>query len=335
MDKTQLNNLESLEGKQLVLRITGSVEQSNLAEFEQQAMTVIAGINLVLETDEQFAEAESSIKSCKLMEDRIATARGTALVSTKAIAELIQTTERLEAKFRETRLLLNNKVRTEKDRRVSEIMNGARNRLAGLVINSPVKHGFAVDNIAINAAAKGKRSLAKMQAAVDAVVESEELRLANMEADFSANLELIDASEAEWPGLFPDRLNLALSAKDTVSALIQGRIADHRFKVAEKARKDKEESDRLAAEKLRKEQDRTASPGPETHLPPTSPVPQDSAWQPPSPPMPSFTHPLDMPPLPPAFMQWKITVTTNTEPTLIVDAISAIPGVVEVASEEI
>lgn len=335
MDEQQLNNLESLEEKQLVLRISGAVEQSNLSEFEQDALAVIASINTVLDTDEQFAEAEANVKFCQQIENRIATARGTALSSTKAIAELIATTERLEVKFRETRLFLNSKVKTEKERRKSEIINGAKTRLAGLLINSAVKHGFVINHTGIMDAAKGKRSLAKMQEAVDDIAESEELRLANMEADFTANLELIDASEAEWPGLFPDKLNLALSAKDTVSALIQGRIADHRFKVTEKASKDKEEADRLAAEKLRNEQERAASPGPETHLPPSPPVPQDSAWQPPSPPMPPLPHPLDKPIPPPVLTRWKITAIVNGNKGAAMTAIANAPGVVSVNSEEI
>ena len=105
-------SMKELEGKELVLRITGAVEQSNLVEFEKQALLVIDGIKTTLETDNDFVEAEGNIKGCQLMENRIATARSTALANTEAIAELIKTTERLEAKFRETRLLLNGKVPT-------------------------------------------------------------------------------------------------------------------------------------------------------------------------------------------------------------------------------
>jgi len=237
-------SMKELEGTELVLRITGAVEQSNLKEFETQALEVIAGINTTLETDEDFSTAEANIKACQTMENRIATARNTALANTAEIAELIATTQRLEAKFRDTRLNLNGKVKTEKQRRVNEIVNHATLTLDSLLKISSARHGFAIDRTAITNAVKGKKSLAKMQEAVDAVVDAEEKRLMEIETNFIRNLERINQSESEWPGLFPDKQNVALSAPETVEAMITGRVSDHRFKMAEKARKEQEEKER-------------------------------------------------------------------------------------------
>ena len=241
-------SMKELEGTELVLRITGAVEQSNLKEFETQALEVIAGINTTLETDEDFSTAEANIKACQTMENRIATARNTALANTAEIAELIATTQRLEAKFRDTRLNLNGKVKTEKARRGNEIVNHAISTLESLVKISPAKHGFAIDRTAITNAVKGKKSIAKMQDAVDVVVDAEEARLTGIETNYISNLDLICKSEAEWPGLFPDRQNVALSAPETVEAMITGRVSDHRFKMAEKARKEQEEKERKERE---------------------------------------------------------------------------------------
>ncbi|HAS95479.1 TPA: hypothetical protein DCS99_03625 [Candidatus Wolfebacteria bacterium] len=239
-------SMKELEGTELVLRISGAVEQSNLKEFEEQALAVIEAINTDLNTDEDFFTAEANIKGCQLMENRIATARSTALTNTEAIAALIQTTERLEAKFRETRLLLNGKVKTEKARRVAEIVNSAISVLEKIVSTSPVKHGFVIDREAIKTAVRGKKSIAKMQEAVNAVVEAEKLGLSNVEEVFLQNIDKLNSAEMDWPGLFPDRQSIALHAPETVEAMIVARIADHRLKMAEKARREAEEAERKA-----------------------------------------------------------------------------------------
>jgi hypothetical protein len=310
MNEKNLNNLESLESKQLVLKITGAVEQSNLAEFEKQALAVISSINTVLETDEQFAEAEANVKFCQQIEIRIATARSTALASTEAIAKLIATTERLEAKFRETRLSLNSKVKTEKERRKNEIINAGRNRMQGMLINSPVKHCFVFNHAVFTEASKGKRNLAKIQEAVDELIEAEELRLANMEADFADNMAMIEQSETEWPGLFPDKQNLALSAKETVLALIQGRVADHRLKVAEKARKEQEEADRKAA---------IVQPPPEL---------EQTCYQgPPEPP--------ELPIVPPILRNYTLSVRSSLTLQRLVFAVQTIHGIQYVIGQEV
>lgn len=309
MNEENLNNFEQFEKQQLIIKVTGQVVSSNLAEFEQQALTVLSSINTKLETDEDFAEAEQNVKDCQLIENRICQARNDALNNTADIAALIQTTERLEGKYREMRLLLTRNVKTEKERRKNDIINGAKVILQGLVLQSPVKHGFQIDLKAIQEAIKGKRFIAKMQEAVDAVIETETLRLAEMETNFLANSDRIEFSEKEWPGLFPDRNTVALGLPETVTALIAGRVADHRLKMEAKARKEREDAERRAA----------------TVLPPVK-----SDFKPPMPP-PSFCDPFsDIPAPPPTIKTIRLNVTGSTDSTTLIYALSRIPGVIEV-----
>jgi len=305
-------SMKELEGTELVLRISGAVEQSNLKEFEDQALAVIEGINTDLETDEDFAEAEKNIKGCQLIENRIATARSTALASTEAIAALIQTTERLEAKFRETRLMLSKMVVKEKLRRVSEIVDRAVFYLESLLKTSPVRHGFVINKMAIHNAVKGKKSITKMEDAVSAVIDSEGRRVFEMETNFVNNLEKITEAESEWPGLFPDRQNIALSAPETVEALILARVADHRMKVAEKERREKEEAERKAKEAS----DLSATKETVLPLPVEVPIPE---------PFVDF-------PIPPPVVgtsRYKLTVSVETDDiNSVIDAIMDIPGVI-------
>lgn len=324
-----MTNMKSLEGTELVLRISGAVEQSNLKEFEEQALAVISAINTNLETDEDFAEAETNIKGCQLMENRIATARSTALANTAEIAELIKTTGRLEDKFRETRLKLKNLVVHEKEKRKGEVMNAARKRLSDRLESSPVKHGFVVDHTSITNAAKNRRSLKNIEESVNEVIDAEIARLEELEERFVWNLGKIEEFEADWPGLFPDKKNIALSAMETVDATILARVADHRLKVAEKALREQEEAERkaeierkaaiLEAEKLAIESE---------YLAEISPSASGTIVDEPRDYVPIIEPFVDFPIPPPIVGSYSIEVSVTTDDIIVVkETIMAIPGV--------
>lgn len=297
--------MKELIDKQLIVKITGAVHQSNIADFEVTALKVVNGINTELQTDDDFAEAEQNIKDCTLVETRLQQAKDDALNETKEISDLLRTIDRLTAKFRDTRLLLNNKVNTEKESRKKEIIVSAKDRLAGMLLRSPVRHGFVIDDKAIAEASKNKRSLLQLKKAVDAVAESEELRLAIMEEEFIQAMGRISSAEDEYPGLFPDKQNLALKAIETVESEIRGRIASYRFELAEKDRKAKEAEVSIQ---------------------------QDSAWQaecPPIPPDPLSSY--FTPPPPPSDgkqIKYTLSITVETsEVDLLLAKILTIKGV--------
>ena len=307
-------DMKTIEGKELVLRITGEVQSSNLSEFEKDALEVIENINTDLDTDQDFVEAEQNIKSCNLIEIRIHNARQAALNSTEDIATLITTTERLEAKFRETRLGLNKKVKTEKGRRKSEIINKAMGQFADLIYNSDVKHAFTLNTEAFNNAVKNKRSLEAMQKAVDEVVESEKTLLYELGKTFSTNLIDIKQAEVNYPGLFPDKKNLAVSSHEVVAAQIESRISTFKYKqeMKEKAEREKAEE----AEKFKQEMKDLAVSSHEVVQEYVSPEKDIST--------PSFI----MPPLPPTTPTHELTVlVVSANIQAVVDKINSIDGV--------
>ena len=285
--------MKDVENKQLVLRITGSVQQSNLKEFESAAMSVIAGIKTDLQTDDDFAEAENNIKSCKLIEIRVGQARNDALQSTKEIADLVNAVERIERKFRDTRLTLERQVKNEKEKRKSEIVAEAVRKIEKSLSLSRVKHGFSVNFQAINEAVKGKKSISKMREAVEEVVVVQLAELSVLEANFAANTIEIERSESEFPGLFPDKKNLALSDPEVVTAMIEARVTNFKYQQEMKAKAEREAAERKAKEE---EEHRAREAVSSQSWPEKIKVPQDSAWQPPLPPNPFTDSPIPPPP---------------------------------------
>jgi hypothetical protein len=337
-------NMELLTGKELIVRVSGAIEQSNLAEFEADALAVIKSINLALETDEDFATAKQNIKDCKTIADRIHNARQDALNSTKAISDMVTTTERLELAFDRVRLDLTGKVTSEEKRRKGEITGAATKAIEEIVAISPVKFAFSIDYTAINGAIKNKRSLKSMEESVAAVLESEKTRLSTLEETYKTNLAAIEQSEIEFLGLYADKKNLALSPIEVVAAQISSREATARLKAETDARKKREDEDAKAAkEKADKEEaDRKAerdkavadalaavkitameSPIPAVQdaqvsigaIHPAG-VPRDSAWQPPV-----FDHKPPMPP--PSFPNPFADTPTKKPVTISVFAITA------------
>jgi hypothetical protein len=248
-------NMELLTGKQLIVRVSGAIEQSNLAEFEADALAVIKSINLTLETDDDFATAKQNIKDCKTIADRIHNARQDALNSTKAISDMVATTERLELAFDRVRLDLTGKVTSEEKRRKGEITGAATKAIEALVAISPVKFAFSINYTDINGAIKNKRSLKSMEEAVAAVLETEKARLLTLEETYKTNLAAIEQSEVEFLGLYADKKNLALSPVEVVAAQISSREATAKLKAETDARKKREDDDAKAAkEKADKEE---------------------------------------------------------------------------------
>src|SRR5690606_4233062 len=90
----------------LHIEVTGMVTASNLREFQHQAMAVLGSINRDLQTDEDFANAEQTVKWCKGVEERLDATKAHALSQTASIDELFRTIDTVSAEARRIRLEL-------------------------------------------------------------------------------------------------------------------------------------------------------------------------------------------------------------------------------------
>src|SRR5690606_3889090 len=99
----------------LRIEVTGMVTASNLAEFKTHALAVLGGINTDLRNDQDFADAERTVKWCKEVEDRLEAAKQHALSQTSSIDELFRTIDTIAAETRAKRLELDKLVKARKD----------------------------------------------------------------------------------------------------------------------------------------------------------------------------------------------------------------------------
>lgn len=239
----------------LRIEVTGMVTASNLAEWKERAIAVFQGISQDLVTDQDFADAEKTVKWCSDIESQLAGAKQHALSQTESIDLLFRTIDDISEQARATRLALDKLVTKRKEERRTEIGNNARRAVQDHVraINETLgEHALQMPATLIpdlQAAMKGKRSLTSMQDAVDTVATNAKISASQTAERVRANMAIL-AERAEHAALFADRVQLcAEKAPDDLRNLVAARVSAHQL--AEQKRLD-DEREKIRAEEAEK-----------------------------------------------------------------------------------
>ncbi len=231
----------------LMVEITGSVTASNLVQWKEIVTERIAGINTDLQTDQDFADADSMVKFLDDGEKRIELVKSQAQANAADIDRVFRALDEIKASMRAKRLELDKLVTKRKESIKIEIvqegktalaahMNGLNKRLATVQM-PPIAADFA-------AAIKGKRNLASMRDAVSTLLAQKKIE-ANEIADLiQINIGSLDET-GDYAFLFADRAALCLKAPDDLALVIKTRIADRK---AEEAKREAEQRERIRAE---------------------------------------------------------------------------------------
>lgn len=245
-----------------VLRVEaqGMVTFSNLTEFRANAMAVLGAINRDLRTDEDFADAEQTVKWCKGVEDRLDAAKSNVLAQMQSVDEVCRTIDSVSAETRKVRLELDRLVKTEKEHRRAELVaNGvvAVRAHYDSVSATLGEHGLGIPATLtsdIGASIKGKKSLTSMRDAIDTAVAAAKIDASQRADRIRANIAVLNSFK-DHAHLFADRVALcATKSPEDLRNLATARIAEHQRREAERleaerARIRKEEEER--AERLR------------------------------------------------------------------------------------
>jgi predicted phage-related endonuclease len=224
----------------LRIEVTGQVTASNLAAFKETALTAIRSVKRELSTDQDFADADASVKWCSDVESRLAAAKEHALSQTASIDALFKAIDDISAEARKVRLDLEKLVKARKDQIRMEIVSDAvvkgneHMRALNERIGKPLMPTIPADYAGV---IKNKRTVASLRDAVDTELARFKIA-ANLIADrITLNLRTIEA--AEHIHLFPDLGGLTLKAPDDLAAVIGQRVA--------KFKQDQETAEAVAA----------------------------------------------------------------------------------------
>ena len=146
--------------QELAIEIRGEIVANNFDQFSAQVSTEIAAINYELVTEEDFANAEVSIKKLKHIEEVLKLAEQSALDGNEDIAKLTAKLQAAADEVREARLGLEKQVKAEKVAIKAGIIATALER-----INHRIDIGFKTR---VTDATKSRRTIESLTEAANA-----------------------------------------------------------------------------------------------------------------------------------------------------------------------
>lgn len=248
----------------LMVEISGRVVASNLTQWHDIVAARIKGINTTLQTDNDFATAEKTVKFLEDGEKRIALIKAQAQAQATDIDAVFRAMDNIAAEMRAKRLELDKLVKARKESIRGEIMQEGKDKLAehlatlnkrlGRVQLPPLPVDFA-------GAMKGKKTMASLRDAVNTELARAKIDASAMADGIDANLKTLE-QHTEYAFLFADLARICTKPADDFALLVKSRIDTHK---AEEARKEEELRERIrieeearAAAKMKAEQEAAA-----------------------------------------------------------------------------
>lgn len=227
--------------KNLILNVKTDIISQNVADFATQVKTYLAGINTVLKTDDDFAQAEADCKDLKAIEDNTRAAIKAVLEGNADVAQLVATAEASAEELRTTRLQLEKLVKAQKAQVRADIIARTKNAIhaqldvADETIRPALRKVLRVAELdgILDEAAKGKKTLAGLEKGC-ATVLADWTALIQKSADYLAKRYAhIPADRLHLFADLADVLAMNSGFEETVAARI---AADDERQAAERAR---------------------------------------------------------------------------------------------------
>src|SRR3990167_3452277 len=236
----------------LIVQVEGRVVSSNLVAFKAAATLFIGQINTDLQTDQDFADAEKTVKFCKEGEERLDLVKAQALPQTSTIDELFRTVDQVSAELRSKRLELDRLVKIRKESiRVEIVQEGKNAFIAHIsILNKRLGRPYVTLPLPDFAAwIRGKKTISSLRDAVDTALARAKIDSNAIADKMQINLNALRSLGEDYSFLFADLQQIVGKDNDDFTALVKVRIADH--KAAEQKRLD-EERERIRVEEQRK-----------------------------------------------------------------------------------
>ena len=214
----------------LLIDARGEVTASNLGEFQAIALSRIQAINTVLETDQDFADADSDAKWLRDISARMKDAVQRVRAGMSSVDEVMRTLEHLDDVAAKKAIDLEKKVKIEKDARKEKIILLAENELMAHITSLNTELGTSYLTLPRGIFAPVVKGLKSLQSMEDKVRGA--LAGAMAEASNTANLMLLNrdhlrADGQDWITLFPDFAIVGKKEHEDFRALAALRIGEH------------------------------------------------------------------------------------------------------------
>ncbi|HDI3147854.1 TPA: YqaJ viral recombinase family protein [Vibrio cholerae] len=241
-------------------KMNGLAIISNLDEYKAKALELVEQSKKKLETDQDFANAESMVKIFKSAEDKLGLMSQQVLGEVESIDKFVKDLGFIGENIRQARLALDKQVKTRKEEIKTEMVVKARNELATIV--NEASRQYAV-NFNISAdfanAIKGKRNIESMQSAINDELAKAKIALSEQKDVVQTNLNTVNEN-GEYRFLFNDWSQIAFKAPEDFATLVKLRISEHQAAEQKKLEEQRElirkqEEEKAQAELARKQEE--------------------------------------------------------------------------------
>ena len=255
----------------LVLQVEGRVVACNIDAFRAGASDFLSRLPKPeeLNSDQDFANAESAVKACTEAESKIKAAKDAGLAQMSEVDTVFRVADQIVAEIKAARLSLEKSVELRKTSIRREIVQSGKDRFAEHIYALNKRLGRVMMPLVpadFVGAIKGKRTVVSLQNAVDTVLANSKIAANEIADKIQINLATLDEHK-EHAFLFNDVASLAMKANDDLQNVIKLRIAEHqaeqqrkleaereKIRREEQAKAEREQQEKAAAEKREAEQ---------------------------------------------------------------------------------
>ena len=250
----------------LVLQVEGRVVACNIDAFRAGASDFLSRLPKPeeLNSDQDFANAESAVKACTEAESKIKAAKDAGLAQMSEVDAVFRVADQIVAEIKAARIALEKSVEIRKTSIRGEIVQSGKDRFADHIYALNKRLGRVVMPLVpadFVGAIKGKRTVVSLQNAVDTVLANSKIAANEIADKIQANLATLDEHK-EHAFLFNDVASLVMKAPDDLQNVIKLRIAEHqaeqqrkleaereKIRREEQAKAEREQQEKVAAEK--------------------------------------------------------------------------------------
>ena len=239
--------------KDLIIAITGQITQSNFPEFEKEIVAKLdEAKKKKLVTDQDFTDAKGTVKFCTSTITAINKVKEQALKETADINTLFAGLDRISDSLRETKTILDTKVKEDFSAKRTAIIDKAleqyRNYVDRLCVKTPELFSFiSVVPESFNKCVFRKSKVHTVQVAVDKNLKAEVDLAEAIVIDVETKLESIAGAMVVHGHLFPDKQALLQKSQHDLLATISGRISAYKIEEDRKVLAKKEAEERIKA----------------------------------------------------------------------------------------
>lgn len=254
----------------LVLQVEGRVVACNIDAFRAGASAFLERLPKLedLNSDQDFANADSAAKACAEAEAKIKAAKDAGLAQMSEVDTVFRVADQIIAEIAAARIALTKSVDARKVTIRNEIMQKGKDALAEYIAALNKRLGrVQMPAIAADfaAAIKGKRTVDSLRNAVDTELARAKLAANEIADKIHLNLQMLDGYQ-EYAFLFNDVSTLVMKSKEDLYNIIKIRISEH--EAAEQKKLDDERA------RIRKEEEARAAKAsaPEVKTEPAKPA---------------------------------------------------------------